>query len=249
MRGLLSVLILAGCATATNGGSGSGVDAPPVKLDGNGGGKMDAPMSMVDAPSGVQMKTLTQTTSQALKAGNSIACGSTAGTRSNNYYRVFDLAAMGVTSDFNITQVSFQVESCDHIAAGSGINVAVRVGTYNGTPGTTLATASMTILASNASVAVPEVVEDVSTTPPTTPGATVNAPITATVPANMKLLVEVDVPDGNNNFGFYFGSNDGGESAYGYLLAADCSVTNPTNISSLGTPAPRNLLLTVTGTY
>jgi hypothetical protein len=66
----------------------------------------------------------------------------------------------------------------------------------------------------------------------------------------MKLLVEVDVPDGNNNFGFYFGSNDAGESAYGYILAADCSITNPTNISSLGTtPAPRNLLLTVTGTY
>ena len=248
MRGLVCTLILAGCATATPGESGGGADAS-IKLDGNGGGKMDAPMQMIDAPSGPQMATLTQTTSQALKAGNSIACGNSTGTRSNNYYRVFDLAAAGITSDFHVSQVSFQVESCDHVSSGNGINVAVRVGTYNGTPGTTLTTGSMTILASNASVAVPEVVEDVSTTPPTTPGATVNAPITATVTGGQKLLVEVDVPDGANNYGFYFGSNDGGESAYGYLLATDCSITNPTNISTLGTPAPRHLLLTVTGTY
>ena len=243
----MCTLVLAGCATATNGESG-GVDAT-IKLDGNGGGKMDAPMQMIDAPSGPQMVTLTQTTSQALKALNSIACGANGYTRSNNYYRVFDLAAMGVTGDFHVSQVTFQVESCDHVAAGNGINVAVRVGTYSGTPGNTLTTANMNILASSATVAVPEVVEATGP-PPSTPGATVNAPITATVPGNMKLLVEVDVPDGNNNFGFYFGSNDGGESAYGYILAPDCSVNDPTNISSLGTTAAaRNLLLTVTGTY
>lgn len=249
MRGLICAIALVGCASA-GAGDKPGVDSSVTLGDGSGGGKMDAPMAMIDAPAGMQTRTLTQTNTQTLKAGNSIACGNSTGTASNNFYRVFDLAAMGVTSDFHVTQVSFQIESCDHVSSGNGINVAVRVGTYSGTPGATLATSSMTILQSNATVAVPEVVEDVSTTPPTTPGGTVNAPITATVPANQKLFVEVDVPDGQNSYSFYMGSNDGGETGFGYVLAPTCSINVPTNISSLSTTYPAvHLLLTVTGTY
>jgi hypothetical protein len=195
-------------------------------------------------------RTLTQTTSQTLKAGNTLACGNATGTRANNYYRVFDLPAMGITGPFSVTQVSFQVEHCHH-NSNTGCTLAVRVGTYNGTPGATLSTAAMTILASNASVAVPEIIENPGP-PPVTPGGTVNAPVTATIPAGSKLLVEVDAPDGANTYSFYMGSNDGGEGGLGYILAPICSITTPQNISGmLGTApaAPRHLLLTVTGTY
>lgn len=209
----------------------------------------DSSMVMIDAPVGPMTRTLTQTTSQTLKAGNTIACSnSTTGhTRDNSFYRVFDLPAMGINAAFTVSQVSFQVEHCDHIN-NTGCVVAVRVGTYAGTPGATLTPASITILASNASVPVPEIIENPGP-PPTTPGGTVNAPITATIPAGSKLVVQVEAPDGNNLYSFFMGSNDGGESGFGYIMSGTCSITNPTNISTLGTPAPRHLLLNVTGMY
>src|SRR5690606_1268238 len=150
--------------------------------------------AMVDAPPGPQTRTLTQTTSQTIKGANTLACGNPTNgwTSTNKYYRVFDLAAMGITTPFTVSKVSFQVEHCDKlIGTGTGTTVAVRVGTYSAAAGATLATANMTILASNASVAVPEVIQ-VDTT---TPGGTVDAPITATIPAGGRLLVEVDAPD------------------------------------------------------
>ena len=243
MRWLLVVLV--GCASA--GADQSGVDAHVGGTDSNNQMKLDSSVQMSDAPIGPQMRTLTQTTSQTLKAGNNIACGTAPYTGANNYYRVFDLAAAGITGAFTVSKVSFQVEHC-HNDNNNGCTVAVRVGTYTGTPGATLSNSNMTILASNSTVAVPEVIEAAGP-PPTTPGGTVDANITATIPAGKKLLVEVDAPDGANVYSFYMGSNDGGESGFGYLMAAGCSVTNPTNISTLGTAAARHLLMTVTGTY
>ena len=247
-------IALVGCASAGTpdpmGNSDSGM--PPRQDSGTttmGDAMGDSSMVMIDGPPGPMTRTLTQTTSQTLKAGNSIACGNSLGTRANNYYRVFDLPAMGITGAFAVTQVSFQVEHCHH-NSGIGCTVAVRVGTYAGTPAATLSTASMTILASNPTVAIPEVIENPGP-PPTTPGGTVNAPISANIPAGSKLLVQVDAPDGANTYSFYMGSNDGGETGFGYILApaTGCAINVPTNISTVGTPAPRHLLLTVTGTY
>ncbi len=247
MRALALVLALAGCASAGNGeatidgnggGSGSG--------SGSGGGSgeiNDAPMAP-PIDSGPTTRTLSQTTTNNLKALGSIACANqTSGTtRANNYYRVFDLAAAGITTAFTVSQVSFQIEHCQ-----PGTTVAVRVGTYSGTPGATLTPANIAILASNPNVAVQQVVEN--TTPPaSTPGGTVNAPITATIPAGQKLLVEVDAADGNNVYSFYMGANDGGESAPGYVMAPTCNINTPTSITQAA-GAPVHLLLTVTGQY
>lgn len=243
MRALALAAVLAGCASAGNG------DAP---IDGNGGGSGSGSGSgsgeMADAgvdspPPGPTTRTLSQTTSQTIKPLGSIACANNTDgtTRANNYYRVFDLAAEGITTAFNVTKVSFQIEDCE-----PGATVAVRVGTYNGTPGGTLSTANITILASNPNVPVPQVIEDTAT--PSTPGGTVDAPITAMIPAGQKLLVEVDAPDGNGVYAFYMGANDGGESQPAYVMAPDCTVNVPTNISTAAA-ATVNLLLTVTGEY
>jgi hypothetical protein len=247
------VLFLVGCAQAGSPGQGT------VDSNTGGGGSdgqqvvIDAPMQMIDAPPvGPMTRTLSQNNNQTLKAGNTIACGNVAAgtTAANNYYRVFDLPALGINSPFTVSKVSFQIEDCVALSGTGCTNVAVRVGTYNGTPGATLATASMNILASNASVTVPRVAENTTTTPPTTPGGTVDAPIAATIPAGSKLLVEVDAVNGTNTYRFYMGSNNGGETGFGYIMATDCGVTTPTNISSVSTTYPTvHLLLTVTGTY
>jgi hypothetical protein len=236
---VLCVLLLVGCA----GGGDTPADAR-VRPD----------VILVDSilP---DLQTLSQTTSSTLEAEASIACPATvSGTAANNYYRVFDLAAHGITTDFEVTQVSFQVEHCNHLTSDVGCPVTVRVGTYDGTPDATLSASAMSILASNSNVTIPEVIEMNGSTP----GGTVNAPITATVPAGSKLLVEVDAPDGNTTYSFYMGANKGGESGFGYILAPKCNTTVPTNISAVedpdgpGGPMPFkqvHLLLTVTGTY
>ncbi|NVB80687.1 MAG: hypothetical protein HOV81_19990 [Kofleriaceae bacterium] len=228
MRAFALAAVLAGCASA-------GQDAP---VD----GKVEIDARMIDA--GPTTQTLSQTTSPTIKPQGSIACAVNTDntTRANSYYRVFDLAAAGITTAFTVTKVSFQIEHCT-----PGATVAVRVGTYTGATGGTLDMAAMTILASNNTVAVPQVVEAPGP-PPTTPGGTVDAPLSATIPAGSKLLVEVDAPDGNGVYSFFMGANDGGESQPAYIKAADCSVTAPTNISTAAGKTV-NLLLTVTGQY
>lgn len=244
MKGLVLVLALAACAGCASGGPDAATDASTGSNDAT---PITIDSMMVDVPSA---RTLSQTQSDQIEAATSIACpAASGGTAANNYYRVFDLAAFGITGDFHVTQVSFQVEHCDDIAGAAGATMAVRVGTYSGVMGDTLTAADMTILASNPNVLVPEVIEDLGP-PAVTPGGTVNAPLSATIPAGSKLLVEVDAPDGDGTYYFYMGANNDGESAPGYILAPRCSVTVPTNVSTVTSPAvPVHLLLTVSGTY
>ncbi len=246
-------IVLAGCAIAGCASAGSqqpGVDSNPGGGDDSGNQMTDGSVTMPDAPPGPMTRTLSQTNSQTLTAGNTLACSNSTGTRANNFYRVFDLPALGITTPFTVNKVSFQVEHCHH-NSGIGCTVAVRVGTYAATPGSSLNTADMAILASNATVTVPEIIE--SGTPPTTPGGTVDATINATIPANGKLLVVLEAPDGNNTYAFYPGTNTGGETAPGYIMSTTCSINAPLDMSGTlngqATAAPRNLLLTVTGTY
>ncbi|HUS28990.1 MAG TPA: hypothetical protein VMZ53_10775 [Kofleriaceae bacterium] len=245
------LLVVAGCA---QGGRDVSIDASTGLVDAPKQ-QMDAPA--VDAPPGTQTRELTQTTSQTIQPQSSIACANNPpGTNSNNYYRVFDLAALGITSPFKVTEVTFQIEHSDQINGTAGSTVAVRVGTYAGTPSDVLELSMMTVLASNPTVAVPEVISNPGP-PPTTPGGTVHAPISATIPAGQKLFIEVDSPDGHNQYYFYMGANTAGETAPGYVLAPTCvdgnqmPISKPTNISKVAPSVyPKvNLLLSVTGQY
>ncbi|MEO8840615.1 MAG: hypothetical protein ABI591_21900 [Kofleriaceae bacterium] len=246
---LLSLVIglaLGACAEAgksaiqghTDGGDNTHPDAS--------GQHIDAFVDHIDAPPGMMTKTLTETNSNTLEAASSIACGNANQTQQNSYYRVFDPATFGITTDFHITQVTFQVEDCES-AAGNGEVVTVQVGTYNGTPsGTTISTNNLAMLAQATNVQVPEVDE----TAAGTTGATVNAPITATITAGQKLYAEVDTIAGSTGSFFYIGSNTGTETSPGYFSAAGCTPpgTTPTSMASVKAGAA-SILLTVTGTY
>jgi len=211
--------------------SGPFFDAPASGGDGNG---------MIDAPAGMQTKTLTEATSATATAGNSVACQdtSTGYTYANTYIRVFDLSTFGISTAFNVTKVSFAVES----ANGSGIAIAVRVGTYSGTftgTTTTLNAAMISIAASNATVNIPA-----NTSP-----QNIDAPVTTTIPAGSKVVVEVDSPDfTGSSKGFFIGSNTGGESAKGFMVASTCGTTSPTDADSLAGHA-MDMIISVTGTY
>ncbi|HEY6034533.1 MAG TPA: hypothetical protein VIV58_09750 [Kofleriaceae bacterium] len=249
MRPLLFVTLLAVGACAQAGKSGI-----QIRTDGGDviphpdaeGQHIDAFVNTIDAPPGMMTKTLTETASDSLQAASSIACGNSNQTQQNSYYRVFDLAGFGITTDFHVTQITFQVEDCES-AAGNGQIVTVKVGTYNSSiGGSTLATGNMAMVAQNTNVQVPEVDE----TAAGTPGATVNAPITATIPAGSKLYAEVDATAGSTGSFFYIGSNTGTETVPSYFSASACTPpgTTPTSMASVKGSAA-SVLLTVTGTY
>jgi hypothetical protein len=229
---LLSLIVLAGCAEAGRiefGGRPDGsilvIDSPVTQ---HPDGTMPPP---IDAPPGVMMKTLTQTTSGTLVQNTAPACGNSTATDVNDYYRVFDLTAAGITTDFHVTQVSFQVDY------STGQSPSVKIGTYSATPGTTLNVNNMATVTTKT-----------ATVPSTTTGATVNVDFTGTtITAGSKLLFEIDSPAGSI---LYMGANTGGESASGYIMAPACSINSPTDISTVSATYPTvDLLMTVTGTY
>ncbi len=250
MRRLLYLfLALAGCASASS--QQPGADANGGGSDDSGGGGSDdsgmlpdAGMDMPDAP-GPMTVTLTQTTSQTLKDANSIACANSSDgtTRGASYFRVFDLPALGINKDFAVEKITFQVETCTRLSGAGCTSVAAHVGTYSGAVGGgTLNLAARTVLATNATVTIPAIASGT--------GGTVEAPITGTVPAGQKLIIDIEAPDAANTYSLFMGSNDGGESGFGYILSTACSVTNPTNISAVSADFPAvHLLMSVTGTY
>lgn len=263
VRAVLAVpfLMAIGCATAEKqdlGGRGTDAGTGITHVDSN----LPPLDSYIppDAPPGVREKTLTQTASDTITPGNSIACAPTAtsgnvGTENNSYYRVFDLTALGITGAFTTETVTFQVED-DESSAGNGTKVDVKVGVYTGATGTTLP-GTITPMASVTGVQVPEVDEVFPASgPPTTPGATINVPIAATIPAGGQLIVQV-TSAGKVNPGthvvdaeaFYIATNTGAETGKGYVSSTQCTPpgTTPTSIVSLA--AGVSILLTVTGSY
>jgi hypothetical protein len=254
--GFFIVLAATGCASA---GKGDEIGGRP---DGGGIHLLDSDMNMPpvdgsrpidaapqpDAPPGEQTITLDQTPGDTFLTNNSIACpATTVGTSANTYYRVFDLAAAGITGTFHVTDVKFQVEDCESVNS-DGAAVAVRVGTYSGTIGGTLQKSKITITQSNNSVQVPEIE---SASMPA--GGTVDAPIAADIDAGSKLIVEVDAPDGNNQYQFYIGTAGAGgsQTGLGYVSSPTCTPpgTTPTDVTTITSNTDIYILLTVTGTY
>jgi len=198
-----------------------------------------ADASVVDSPDAPPSITLSQTTSDAIEPGTAKACLSpSSGTSANNYYRVFDLATTGITSDLHVYKITFGVELCHELMTNAGVDIVARVGLYDGVPGATLSLASMTLLAS-ANAHVPE----------TSTGIMVDAPIEVTVPAGSQFFIELDSPEGANKHSLFIGANDDGETHPAYVLApTQCSVTEPLDINMVAN-TPIHLVMTVSGTY
>jgi hypothetical protein len=194
-----------------------------------------------------QPRTLTQSTSQAITAQHTLTCnqfgsGVTA-TAENRFYRVFDLAQLGITSTFTATRVDFGIE--DAAATAGSITLQVKLHTLAGAPGAaSFPLTSLTLLHG----------QNVTLTPlpqtSTISIATLTAPVV--VPAGSRLVVELFAPDltgsGNGNY-FIPGSNAAGEIGPTYIQASACAITNPTQIAALLTPDPRvHWVMSVQGT-
>ena len=199
----------------------------------SGGGGTPTP-----TPGGSCPPTITESTSQDITSGNSVACNdnNTGFTVENHYWRAFDMSDFTGGLAYNITSVSFGIEQATS-GGGTGQPLTVNLYANHGAPFPGGDWQS-NLIGTSGSINIP----DQSL-------AIFNQPITATVPAGtLELVMEVTNPDGvaAGNM-FFVGSNASSETAPSYLSAADCGINDPTTTAAIGFPN-MHIVFNVNGT-
>jgi hypothetical protein len=176
-------------------------------------------------PGGTCPPVITQSTSQDIVSGNSVACNNGFGTTENHYYRAFNMNEFTGGADYNITSIDFGIELAQS-GTGTGQPLTVNLYANNGAPFPGGDWQS-NLIATSGELTIP----DQSLT-------IFNVPLVATAPGSaLELVMEVTTPDGTvvGNL-FFVGSNPDPETGLSYLAAADCGVTVPTPTGDLGFP-------------
>ena len=169
--------------------------------------------------------TITQSTSQAIVDGNSVACNNGVGTTENHYWRAFDMNTFTGGQEYDVTSVSFGIELAQS-GNGTGQPLTVNLYANNGSPFPGGDWQS-NLIATSGELNIPDQADTIF-----------EVPITATVPAGtLELVMEVMTPDGTGVGNLLFiGSNPDPETGPSYLSAADCGVPDPTPTGDLGFP-------------
>ena len=177
--------------------------------------------------------TITQSTSQAIVDGNSVACNNGFGTTENHYWRAFNMSDFTGGQEYDVTSVSFGIESA---VSGTGTGQPLTVNLYVET-GAPFPNGTRTKIATSGEVNIPDQVDSIF-----------EVPLIATVPAGtLELVMEVTTPDGTavGNL-FFIGSNPDPETGISYLSAVDCGVPDPTPVGDIGFPN-MHIVLNVNG--
>ncbi|MFT6359190.1 MAG: subtilisin-like proprotein convertase family protein, partial [Saprospiraceae bacterium] len=135
--------------------------------------------------------------------GTHIACSPGA---LNQHYQIFDLAALGFSTDLSITAVQVGLE------AGGIVNG--RIYEYTGNPAGPPALADLTLIASG--------------TLNGTAGALNDIPVSATLTGGGLYVIEVE------GLNFFLSYNDDGSNSLTYLSSAPCGIIEPATFASIG---------------
>jgi hypothetical protein len=185
-------------------------------------GFSDLPAGLTHAPALARPDSeliVTQSLSQAIVAGNSIACSYDGFHFENSYLRVFDLAAYDINYDFAISRVEIGIEK----AIGVNGTQPAFLNVY--TVGKDLDWDTLSILAS------------VDLSVPDSELSILSIPISAQVPAGSIMVVEFLTPRGYGyNNSLFVGSNPENQTGPTYLSAPDCGYPDPTPTESIGFP-------------
>lgn len=235
LAGALLLGAFAGCAEGKARFDAGDVDATSnPNIDAAPGSPDAFVVPTYDSSAGPQAITISHSTSQTITDANSVSCNGGDPDffhSENSYYRVFALAQFSITSALSITSVDVGIE--DASGATGSQSATLRLHTLSGTP----LLANMSQIGS-AAVTIPDQTLSVY-----------NIPISATAPAGSTLVVELNTPDGAPGSNrFFIGSNGLGESAPGYLVATDCSVTELTTTTAAGFP-DMHIVMNVNGTH
>lgn len=176
--------------------------------------------------------TLQQTASQVPVAG-SVACNSGGIHTDNSYWRAYNLAPLALSGNMNVNSVQVGVEQA---IAGSGGSQPGIIRLYTQTSGTFPGGTRTLIYTQN--FAIPDQNLTTMTVPMAAPPS---------VPANAVLIVELFTPDGGgSNNSFFIGSNNSAQTGPSYISAADCGITTPTDLATIGFPN-MHIILNVNG--
>jgi hypothetical protein len=138
----------------------------------------------------------------------------------NGYYRVFDLAAMGVTRDLAIERVTFGVETGNPGAANQQL-VEIHLFTLSGD----LELANLTEIGAG-QVLVPQTAQELF-----------DVDVEAIAPAGSTLVVELRTPSGDPDRLLFIGSNAAGQTGPTFLRAPNCDDdANPDTPSAFEEP-------------
>jgi subtilisin family serine protease len=177
--------------------------------------------------------TITHSVSQDVVSLNSVACAVTGTglTRENGYLRHFALDEFDINGDFDVTNVSFGIETINGPPHPVTVNLYTMTdpdGEFDypnfdpiGTTDVTLDPQELTI---------------------------VDVPVEGTAPAGSTLVVEVETPDMvDQGGGLFVGSNPDGETAPTYLRSQSCGIASPTPVEELLPGQNMHWVLNVTG--
>jgi hypothetical protein len=154
-----------------------------------------------------------------------VACNDGVGTTENHYWRAFDMATFTGGQEYDVTSVSFGIESATS-GTGTGQPLTVNLYANHGSPFPGGDWQS-NLIATSGPVNIPDQALTIF-----------NQAISATVAAGtLELVMEVTTPDGTavGNL-FFIGSNADPETGPSYLSAVDCGVPNPTPVGDIGFP-------------
>jgi hypothetical protein len=156
------------------------------------------------------MTTITQSTSQTVTTGTSVACTNTGFTTENHYYRAFNTSAFGIGpgDTYTITSVDVGIETAN--AGGPTQPLTVNLYTTSnfptGFPGSATLIGTATVQVADQTLSV------------------LNVPVAAVVPpGSAQIVYEVTTPDGvpGQNV-FFIGANAAPETGPSYLSASAC---------------------------
>jgi hypothetical protein len=194
---------------------------------GGGGGSPTPTATPTGSPGGSCPPTITESSSQAITTGNSVACSSDGGitTTENHYWRAFNMSTFTGGLEYDVTSVSFGIEQATS-GTGTGQPVTVNLYANHGTPFPGGDWQS-NMIASSGPINIPDQTQTIF-----------SQPITATVPAGtLELVMEVTNPDGSSlGNAFFIGSNASPETGPSYLSAVACGINDPTPVGDIGFP-------------
>ncbi|HEX6195412.1 MAG TPA: S8 family serine peptidase [Jiangellaceae bacterium] len=177
--------------------------------------------------------TITHSASQEIVSLNSVACAVTGTglTRENGYLRHFALDDFDIDGDFDVTNVSFGIETINGPPHPVTVNLYTMVdpdGVFDYPNFDPIGTADVTLDPQDLTI--------------------VDVPVEGTAPAGSTLVVEVETPDMvDQGGGLFVGSNPDGETAPTYLRSDSCGVASPTPVEDLIPGQNMHWVLNVTG--
>jgi hypothetical protein len=177
------------------------------------------------APTSTCSSTITHSSSQEITPGNSVSC--TTGSPDYfhldvSYWRAFNMATFAGSQQYNVTSVSFGIESA-HSGSGAGQPATIRLYTNAGGAFPAGVLTQVAII----NLTITDQMETIA-----------NVPLFATIPAGTsELVMQVFTPDGTATHDvFFIGTNAAAQTGPSYVSSVACNSPQPIDTADLGFP-------------